>query len=268
MRGSIDVDMECWFCDAPVAREAVEEEGHLVPRRRSEGGPYYHYRCERCQRRCRVEKNRAGALIVTPPPSVPLVDSIMATFDADLRLELERKRDYATRRSGRREWFHGPYADELWAEGVRPTGGNYTRQGKTRAEKARREQERRRQAAQAEAQGKEGKRSRARSASPPPKPERAPEPKPRPEPPPRPEPKPPPPPPPAPEPTPYEVLGLEPGASRSDVQQAFRTLAKRYHPDRFETLDEDFRELAQAKFIRLKSACDELLERLPADPAP
>ncbi|HBP20237.1 MAG TPA: hypothetical protein DEA08_20915 [Planctomycetes bacterium] len=260
MRRSIDVDMECWFCDAPIEREAVEREGHLVPRRRSEGGPYYHYRCESCLRRCRVEKNRAGALIVTPPPSVPLVDSIMATFDPDLKLELERKRDYATRRKGRREWFFGLYADELWAEGVRPSAdGGYARQGKTRAQAR---QERRRRQPQRKAKPK----GRPRS-EPDPQPDARPDPPP-PEPPPQAEPEPPPPPPPpspAPEPTPYEILGLEPGATRGEVQQAFRTLAKRYHPDRFETLDEDFRELAQAKFIRLKSACDELLERLPPD---
>ena len=31
---------------------------------------------------------------------------------------------------------------------------------------------------------------------------------------------------------PYAVLGLSKGASKKDVQQAFRDLALRYHPDK------------------------------------
>ena len=30
---------------------------------------------------------------------------------------------------------------------------------------------------------------------------------------------------------PYKVLGLEPGASDEEVKQAYRRLAKKYHPD-------------------------------------
>ncbi|MEO7862141.1 MAG: J domain-containing protein [Nitrospirales bacterium] len=32
-------------------------------------------------------------------------------------------------------------------------------------------------------------------------------------------------------PTPYEILGIAPTASSTDIQTAYRTLAKRFHPD-------------------------------------
>ena len=55
------------------------------------------------------------------------------------------------------------------------------------------------------------------------------------------------------------MLGLEPGADREAVVKAFKELAKRYHPDRFEALDPEFKELAHGKFIQLMAAMDELL---------
>ncbi|MGE0713094.1 MAG: DnaJ domain-containing protein [Planctomycetota bacterium] len=248
MPRSIDLDMECWFCGAPISREEVERDALLVPRQRDQGGPFYLHRCPGCTRQSRVERNRAGSLLVSPPPIVPLVDSILATFDADLRAELERKREHQRRRSGRREWFFGAYADELWAEGHRPhrarTGAAPRADAPPPERRARREPER----------GREPGPGPERAA--PPQPESAPEPTPEPA------PEPAAAPPLAREPTPWEVLGLEEGAPEEEVQRAFRELAKRYHPDRFEALDEDFRALAEAKFVRLKAAYDELLERL------
>jgi hypothetical protein len=93
------------------------------------------------------------------------------------------------------------------------------------------------------------------------KPVAEPEPKPEPEPEPEPEPQPrverdaqrPPPP------TPWEILGVEPDAEPAAVSKAFKELAKRYHPDRFEALDSEFKNLAHKKFVQLKAAHDELL---------
>lgn len=217
---TIDVDLACWRCEAAFERALVERDAQLVPRRRAEGGPFLLYACPECGRPSRVERNRAGALLASPTPIVPLADALVAVFDADTRADLARKREHLGRRLGRRTWFFGAYAEELWAAGIRPE----------RAAEAR----------------------RPAGARPPPRP--------RPEPagsaPPPPESPPPPPEPPPPEPTPHEVLGLEPEAGREEAERAFRELAKRYHPDRFEALDEEFRALAHRKFIQLKAALD------------
>ena len=59
---------------------------------------------------------------------------------------------------------------------------------------------------------------------------------------------------------PYKVLGLREGATREEFIKAFRELAKKYHPDRFAHLDEEFQVLAHRKFLRLRRAYDVLLE--------
>ena len=59
---------------------------------------------------------------------------------------------------------------------------------------------------------------------------------------------------------PYKVLGLREGATREEFIKAFRALAKKYHPDRFAHLDEEFQALAHRKFLRLRQAYDALLE--------
>lgn len=59
---------------------------------------------------------------------------------------------------------------------------------------------------------------------------------------------------------PYKVLGLREGATREEFIRAFRELAKKYHPDRFAHLDEEFQALAHRKFLRLRRAYDVLLD--------
>lgn len=52
----------------------------------------------------------------------------------------------------------------------------------------------------------------------------------------------------------YSRLGLEVDANESQIREAYRRLAKQYHPDRVATLGPEFAELAHQKFIEIKSA--------------
>jgi len=229
----------------------------IVPRRLDDGGPYHDYACPTCRRKSRVERNRAGAYLATPPPIVPVFDALIGLFDAQARRDLARKREHARRRVGRRAWFFGPYAEELIESGrARALESRWTGRRPRAAGEGRRPR-----AAGA------GRRPHAAGAGP--RPEREPRggPEPRgapPPPPPEPEPEPPPPPPPEPEPesarTPHEILGVEPGATKDEVTKAFRDLARRYHPDRFAGLDDAFQELAHDRFKRIQTARDALME--------
>ena len=57
---------------------------------------------------------------------------------------------------------------------------------------------------------------------------------------------------------PFEVLGLNAGASADDVRNAYRQLVKTCHPDKF--LDADERKAAQEKMIALNLAYEEALK--------
>ena len=51
----------------------------------------------------------------------------------------------------------------------------------------------------------------------------------------------------------YEILGLKSGASKAEVKEAYRTLAKRWHPDQF-LQDETQRQQAEAKIKLINNA--------------
>lgn len=52
----------------------------------------------------------------------------------------------------------------------------------------------------------------------------------------------------------YEILGIRPGASRDEIRQAYRNLAKIYHPDRNPS------EEAKHKFIQIQNAYEILTD--------
>lgn len=57
---------------------------------------------------------------------------------------------------------------------------------------------------------------------------------------------------------PYEILGLERGASHEEIQAAYRQASQRYHPDKVAHLGEEFQELAKQKFVDIQTAYETL----------
>ena len=52
---------------------------------------------------------------------------------------------------------------------------------------------------------------------------------------------------------PFKILGLKPGASPQEIRRAYRSLVKKYHPDKNKDAD------AQEKFLAIQSAYEQLL---------
>jgi len=56
---------------------------------------------------------------------------------------------------------------------------------------------------------------------------------------------------------PYEVLGLKPGATQEEIKTAYRELAKKYHPDRYQ--DNPLNDLAEEKMREINEAYETLI---------
>jgi len=102
---------------------------------------------------------------------------------------------------------------------------------KARAEQARQEQARQERARQEQAQEESRQRQQRSSPPPPDRTTRA-----------------------------LAVLGLTPGASKTDVRRAYRRMAQLHHPDRFYSDSEHQVALASARFQRIKNAYDYLMQ--------
>ena len=56
---------------------------------------------------------------------------------------------------------------------------------------------------------------------------------------------------------PYKILGVSPDASDEDIKTAYRALARKYHPDKYQG-DSDMAEMAGEKMKEINAAYDEI----------
>ena len=61
---------------------------------------------------------------------------------------------------------------------------------------------------------------------------------------------------------PYKVLGVSPGATDEEIKEAYRTLAKKYHPDQYG--DSPLKELADEKMKEINEAYDTIVNERKA----
>ena len=57
---------------------------------------------------------------------------------------------------------------------------------------------------------------------------------------------------------PYDILGVSRHASESEIKNAYRKLANKYHPDKVDHLGDEFKSLAEKKFKDIQEAYQKL----------
>ena len=60
---------------------------------------------------------------------------------------------------------------------------------------------------------------------------------------------------------PYEILGVNRHASASEIKNAYRKLANKYHPDKVNHLGDEFKSLAEKRFKEIQEAYEQLVSR-------
>lgn len=58
--------------------------------------------------------------------------------------------------------------------------------------------------------------------------------------------------------SPYKILGLEESASDEQIKRAYRTLAKKFHPDMQSNLSKEAQEDAQKRFVTIQQAYEKI----------
>ena len=56
----------------------------------------------------------------------------------------------------------------------------------------------------------------------------------------------------------YKILEIEKSASNDEVKKAYRTMAKKYHPDRVNTENEAIKKGAEEKFKQVQKAYEQI----------
>lgn len=61
--------------------------------------------------------------------------------------------------------------------------------------------------------------------------------------------------------SPWEILGVDKYATKSQIQSAYKEAVKKYHPDKVSHLGEEFSTLANQKFLEIQDAYNTLMKQ-------
>ena len=56
----------------------------------------------------------------------------------------------------------------------------------------------------------------------------------------------------------YKILEIERSATTSEIKTAYRTMVKKYHPDKLQHMDEVYRKGAEEKFRKVQEAYEQI----------
>ena len=60
----------------------------------------------------------------------------------------------------------------------------------------------------------------------------------------------------------YRILEVEKTASPAEIKKAYRTMVKKYHPDKLQHMDEVYRKGAEQKFRKVQEAYEQIQKEI------
>ena len=216
--------LRCWGCNHEFTSRLIERDSLIRGRDVADGGPYRLYRCPSCQRESKVEATSKGQLFASPEKQITPMEFLFSWAEPLAPEDFLKIVQWHELHGDRRRAFFARDGDRRYA---RPTLGGLLQRlfgrGRRRADDAPRP-------VGAETAGE---------TPPPSSPQRTA----------------------APIPHPYRILGVTPEASDEEIRSAFRTLARRWHPDKLGDDDPEILKLASRRLEELLKAYDSLRTR-------
>ncbi|MFN0058796.1 MAG: J domain-containing protein [Planctomycetota bacterium] len=224
--------LTCWNCEFELDAKMVLRDGILLTREARLGGPYRDYTCPRCHRHAKVETSRRGRLFASPDREFSPVDFLVGWIDAMSPLDFLAIATWHQRHAARRRHFFERDGDRRYSrfnvlDVLRQFFAGKDPHSTPTAARTSRSSQRRARASGAASSG-------AGPTSPVP-PSAHPE-------------------------HPYRILGIPEGSTELEIRAAFRTLVRKYHPDKLLNQEPQAVEEATRRLKELLEAYERLLK--------
>ena len=96
----------CWFCGNELDPATIERQGHLVPRRTTDGGPLWLIPCPACETPNGAERNAGGDFLLVPCVDPGIPGWVASLFDGPRTILRAHALTWWQKNEGRRRAFH------------------------------------------------------------------------------------------------------------------------------------------------------------------
>ena len=216
--------LRCWGCQHEFTAKLVERDSLIRGREVARGGPYRLYRCPSCHRESKVEATPKGRLFASPDKEINPMEYLFSWAEPLAPEDFLKIVQWHELHDARRQAFFARDGDRRY---TRPTIGGFFQRLFGRAHRRPAIVPRPDRAA---APGETQPQSSPQPSA-------------------------------APIPHPYRILGVTPEATDDEIRSAFRTLARRWHPDKLGQDDPEVLALARQRLAELLEAYESLRAR-------
>lgn len=211
--------MRCWACRHPFQALEIRRDSLLRGRDPKEGGPWRSYRCPRCQRWSCAEDLPGGGIYISPEKDIGILDYLFGWIDPLAPDDFLLVLRWKQDHHQERRQIFETRRDYRYSGGwLWRTLQRLLARGTTRSKKSQQKRSHR------PGKEQEGDPAAEKGQIP----------------------------------HPFQVLGLTAEASGEEIRSAFRSLVRKYHPDKLQGADDDSLDIATRRLKELIEAYEKL----------